>query len=85
MGMWTSFCPICGIHLDINFELPYYNTDGDIISYFSKENYDNIFLKKSKDKDKLISNFKKFMKIKKNTFNKYNKNTILLPNTLPQT
>ena len=37
MGIWTSFCPICGIHLDINFELPYYNTDGDIISYFSKK------------------------------------------------
>ena len=75
-GSWISLCPICGIHLNINFD------------DFENENYDDMYLGKSKNK--VISNYNKFKKesvnwlLKNKTFNNYNKNTILLPGKEPK-
>lgn len=74
-GSWTSFCPICGIHLRISFD----KTIMDDL----KEDSAKI---KSKEKiiklNKILSNFDKFKQIEKTnkSFSKYNKITILFPN-----
>ena len=75
-GDWTSFCPICGIHFYI-----------DINENIIEEKLDYNSSKKSKNIEKIINNFNKNFRfsalgIKNNTFIKYDKITLLLPNSI---
>ena len=78
-GSYTSYCPICGLHFRIIFD----NLQ-NVLEYYDGEKF-NRNKKKTKidwsnNRDKIISNFDKLKKLKKITFNNYNKITLLLPN-----
>ena len=80
-GSWTSYCPICGLHLKIDFDLFEY-----IIKDYEKFYKYKLDSEKKKlwkeNKDKIISNYHKFKKIEKYTFSEYNDITLLLPNSI---
>lgn len=77
-GVWTSYCPICGIHFYINFEELILK---NLVKYHSSSKAKNKRIWE-KNKDKIINNFSKFKKIEKYTFSNYNNITLLLPNSV---
>jgi len=77
-GDWTSCCPICGLHFRIHFDN---STFEEAVKYLSSPSAKNKRIWKD-NKDKIINNFAKFKKIEKYTYSKYNKITLLLPNSV---
>lgn len=70
MGDWVSLCPVCGLHLNIDFM--------DFNMIYQKGKFWN------KNKNKIISNFEKFNKLQfsGDSFVGYEDYTILLPNSI---
>ena len=81
-GMWTSLCPICGIHFSMQFSTKK-NDFEELIKSIDKSPKILEMSEKEwkKNKEKYIENFYEFKKIEKYTFKDYNKITILLPNS----